>query len=128
MLRISQPRIISFVRLLGKLGIFRPLLEYCTLRRGGLGYITDRLLAPGIADKDAVVKIGIGIPRQDSPGLLSFLTLRGSFSASPHSSTANTFSVYSKHRATSSVIAVSRANGSLVVLCEGFGQGAGLAR
>jgi hypothetical protein len=32
MLRISQPRIISFVRLLGKLGIFRPLLEYCALR------------------------------------------------------------------------------------------------
>jgi hypothetical protein len=32
MLRISQPRIISFVRLLGKLVIFRPLLEYCTLR------------------------------------------------------------------------------------------------
>jgi hypothetical protein len=31
MLRISQPRIISFVRLLGKLGIFRPLLEYCAL-------------------------------------------------------------------------------------------------
>jgi hypothetical protein len=29
MLRVSQPRIISFVRLLGKLGIFRPLLEYC---------------------------------------------------------------------------------------------------
>jgi hypothetical protein len=31
MLRVSQPRIISFVRLLGKLGIFRPLLEYCVL-------------------------------------------------------------------------------------------------
>jgi hypothetical protein len=30
--RISQPRIISFVRLLGKPGIFRPLLEYCALR------------------------------------------------------------------------------------------------
>jgi hypothetical protein len=33
MLRVSQPRIISFVRLLGKLGIFRPLLEYCALRQ-----------------------------------------------------------------------------------------------
>jgi hypothetical protein len=32
MLRISQPRIISFGRLLGKLRIFRPLLEYCTSR------------------------------------------------------------------------------------------------
>jgi hypothetical protein len=32
MLRISQPRIISFVRLLGKPRIFRPLLEYYTLK------------------------------------------------------------------------------------------------
>jgi len=31
MLRISQPRIISSVRLVGKLRIFRPLLEYCAL-------------------------------------------------------------------------------------------------
>jgi hypothetical protein len=36
MLRISQPRIISFVRLLGKPGIFRPLPEYWTLNRIGL--------------------------------------------------------------------------------------------
>jgi hypothetical protein len=33
MLRVSQPRIISFVRLLGKLVIFRPLLEYSALRQ-----------------------------------------------------------------------------------------------
>jgi hypothetical protein len=32
MLRTSQPRIISFVRLLGKPGIFRPLPEYCASR------------------------------------------------------------------------------------------------
>ncbi len=63
MLRISQPRIISFVRLLGKLGIFRPLLEYCTLKeridlswRQGAVPITDsiaRSSRPRIIDKNA---------------------------------------------------------------------------
>jgi hypothetical protein len=58
MLRVSQPRIISFVQLLGKPGIFRPLLEYCMSRvnRSPPGDGTrdrrDRLLLkPGAARK-----------------------------------------------------------------------------
>jgi hypothetical protein len=71
MLRISQPPIISFVRLLGKHGIFRPLLEYCTLSvdgssaTGGAEHRGDRSgLASGVVDKNAAIKIGTGIPRQ----------------------------------------------------------------
>ena len=65
MLRISQPRIISFVRLLGKLGIFRPLLEYYSLRRKRrLPSNRPLIIAQGIEDKRAVVNIGAGIPGQ----------------------------------------------------------------
>jgi len=128
MLRISQPRIISFVRLLGKPVIFRPLLEYCALRRGrSRPHNRPVIVARESQTSNAVVKIGIGIPGQDSPQLSSFLTLRGSFSASRRSSTANTFSIYGRYRATSSVIAVSGANRSLVVFREGISQGASLA-
>jgi hypothetical protein len=85
MLRISQPPIISFVRLLGKLVIFRPLLEYCALTdRSPLQAVpstaaTARVLSSRIVDKTAGTKIRAAIPGQDLPCAIKFLTLRASF-------------------------------------------------
>jgi len=79
MLRISQPRIISFVRLVGKHRIFRPLLEYCALRwidlPGGGGGDTSEgpNLTSGMLTKTRY-KNWHRIPLR-----LEFLTLRGSF-------------------------------------------------
>jgi len=84
MLRISQPRIISFVRLLGKLGIFRPLLEYCVLwwtnlPWRGCGHRSEGPdLTSGIVTKTRY-EIGTGVPRQDSLRRHEFLPLQGSF-------------------------------------------------
>jgi hypothetical protein len=66
--------------------------------------------------------------RDRLPRGIKFLTLRGSFQLPRAVLQRVFFRFYGRHRAIPSVVAVSRANRSLVVLCEGFSQGAGLAR
>jgi hypothetical protein len=84
MLRISQPRIISFVRLLGKLGIFRPLPEYCALRQIDLRWRRCRpqKRRPGLTS-GILTKTRYENWHRDSgtgfPCAIKFLTLRGSF-------------------------------------------------
>jgi hypothetical protein len=88
-------------------------------RRGGKRPL---IVARSIADQ----KIGTGIHGKIR-WAIRFLTRRGSISASPRSSMGNTSSVYDRHRATLSVIAVSGPDRSLVVFREGISQFAGLA-
>jgi hypothetical protein len=88
MLRVSQPRIISFVQLLGKPGIFRPLLEYCTLNRIGLrrrGRGTGKqplIVARRIADQISLSKLAQQFPDK-IPSAISSLTLRGKLFSFP---------------------------------------------
>jgi len=73
MLRISQPRIISFVRLLGKPGIFRPLLEYCAVRvdQPQLEAVPSSEASPWFLRRhrrqECRDQIATDIPGQDSP-------------------------------------------------------------
>jgi hypothetical protein len=84
MLRISQPRIISFVRLLGKLGIFRPLLEYCLLRwtdLPGRGAATEVRAESHVGNRNKNrYEIATGASGQDSLRRHEFLPLREAFS------------------------------------------------
>jgi hypothetical protein len=125
MLRVSQPRIISFVRLLGKLGIFRPLLEYCALRWIDLRWRRCRPQKRGCRsdvgyrDKNAVMEIGTGIPGQDSLRH-QVPDTAGSFQLPRAVLQRVFFLFYGRHRVISSVVAVSRADRSLVVFREGI--------
>jgi hypothetical protein len=74
----------------------------------------------GYRDKNGAMRIGTGIPGQDPP-VTSVPETAGKPSAFPRSSRMSIFSVLGARRGAASVIAVSRADRSLVVLGEGIG-------
>src|SRR5438132_12907728 len=83
MLRISQQRIISLARLLGKLRIFRPLLEYCALLWIDPPWRRCRpqkraRIPVGNRNRNPLRKLAREF-RERSPLRPEFLTLRGSF-------------------------------------------------
>ena len=80
----------------------------------------------GIEDKDAVVKLVLEFPGEIP---LDYQVSRrcGEAFQPPRADLRQIFSVYGKHRTTSSIIAVSRSDRSLVVFRERISQLAGLA-
>jgi hypothetical protein len=131
MLRISQPRIISFVRLLGKPEFSRALLEYCALKverslpEACRAEKRPPVLASGIVNKNAALKNWHRHSGQNACAI-KFLTLRRKLHASSAQFCSGCFSIRDRHPAASSVVAVSRTDRSLVIFREGFGQVAGL--
>jgi hypothetical protein len=71
-------------------------------------------------------KLAQEFPVKNSPWLSSFPTVREAFQL-PRAAVRQILSVHGRHRAPSSVIAVSRADRSLVVFREGISKLAGLA-
>ena len=124
MLRISQPRIISFVQFLGKRGIFRPPLEYCTqnewVRANGAGGDKRRLkIALDLAYATLLPNL--------IPGPIRSAKAQASFSVLPENLTIK-YLFCDRIRVGSSVDAMSRTDCSFVEFCEGFSQIAGLVR
>jgi hypothetical protein len=88
---------------------------------GGPRHTSEQSLPPAHGKQNVDVKIGAGISSLDSLHRPMDPDAAVSFSASPRSFTPNIFFVYGRHNPTGSVIAVPRANRSLVVFREAIG-------